>query len=1521
MKTGTTIHALPRRMRVACAAFAAACALGLAAVLAAGAQAATTIDGIPYTLNADGTASVAYVKATTSKLSGSKVIPQTVVSDDGTTYTVTGLDNKAFYGATNVTSISLPSTVTTFGTSAFSGCTQLAQVNIPDGVTAIPDSCFNNCKALKNFTIPAQVTSIGKSAFSGCAAAFTTLNIPATVASVGDSAFKGCSAISELTVSSQATTLGAHVFQNCTGLDSAKVTLPAGMTSIPDYMFSGCSKIADLSFMPSTITQIGRNAFEATGLTNVNLSDSITKIGTNLFDNCASLVSVKLPDNESVKAQYQTDTATADLGTGFSGCTKLSSVTFPDGITYLPTSCFQNCTAITSLAAMPATVTKIGAFAFSGSALTGALKLPAAVIEIGNSAFYNTVITSATVSDAVTTMGTSVFQKCAQLQSAKLPAALTDIPASTFDGCTALATLDISDQITSIGKCAFQGCAAITSFIIPETCTSLDSGCFKGIGLTEVTVPASVTNFNKTDAKNGVFQDCTSLKTATFVEGCTQIPYNMFNGCTALDTVNMPSTLKTVGSSSGSPFTGCTSLKTLDYPEGVTYLSSHAALSVESVTVPSTVESLPSRLFANCHNLTTAIIKTSAELPQQLFNGSENLSSVTLAEGPKSIPAKAFMGTTALKELIIPSTVESIDAAAFTNSGIEKYIFAGVRPATLPDEITDANSYFYVNFLNPDGTSIDAQVLSAGQTATEPAAPEYDAEGKKFVGWSIEDWKQAIFDSGYRVTALYAAIALTVNKKEGDRAVEKVAEYTIADLQKLVDPNAQAVSALYARTGGSWSVDSSQNYVTLSTLFGDADIDAYYTQDATVSYAAADGFGSEGVSYSALEKGKFYPDTTKDSTTTTTNPVDAPAALALTEASSAIADGATAAETQTANLAAAAATNAPRMIYGVSAEEYAAGNAPGKRLVSNVATITLAYPEPTIFELNVQRGSHEPTLVKAFTKSELEALATKGTPMSGMYFPNGVWNVASSDNYVTMTNLFADAGLARDWTCGAAITYGSKGDAPQQSVSYDTLYNEQNLFFPAAHGANSDAPDNAMQVEPILTLTEYSSPTVDASWDRTALEAQTYNIQMATTDTTPRILYGISKDMYANPSTAKGIRYWSTNSYITLTLPGFDEAVVGDIPAQKVGAKPEPVVKIGGKTLEKDVDYTLSWSGIDKAGTGTVTITPIGDYEGDAVKRASFTVEGSSSSDIWKRLSGGTAIGTMKAIVNEGWSSSDWAIVATTNGYYDALSASGLAGLLDCPILMTSPTSLTDATSALIKSRKVKNVIVVGGLSAVSDNVFNQIKKLGVSVERVAGGTAIGTANKIYEYGKRVNGGWGKDAIVATSSSYQDALSIAPFAYAKKAPIFLTKGKSGTLADTTAKAIKSGGFTRTIITGGEAAVAKSVESQVTKSWKRLWGNTAYGTSRKIADFCIKEGDMTAAHMGVATGKSYYDALAGAALCGKMNSVLVLADDGNNKNVDNVVKVYKNKLEKSCYIFGGTSAVSANVENKIKVASK
>ena len=366
---------------------------------------------------------------------------------------------------------------------------------------------------------------------------------------------------------------------------------------------------------------------------------------------------------------------------------------------------------------------------------------------------------------------------------------------------------------------------------------------------------------------------------------------------------------------------------------------------------------------------------------------------------------------------------------------------------------------------------------------------------------------------------------------------------------------------------------------------------------------------------------------------------------------------------------------------------------------------------------------------------------------------------------------------------------------------------------------------------------------------------------------------------------------------------------------------PEPVIVDASvnpaATLVKGTDYELTYFDNIAVGTAKIIITGKGSWAG--TKEITFNIIPS-----WTRLAGGTAIGTMRAVVNEGWESTDYAIIATNKSYQDALAAAGLAGLLNnAPVLMTAPDTLSPVTLQLLTDKKVKTAIIVGGKSAVSDAVETAIDALNIKTERIAGGTAVGTANEVYKYGKTLNGGWGKDAIVATIDSYQDALSVAPYAYAKHAPIFLTSAGKKDIADSVKKNINGGGFTRTLIVGGVAAVSETVEGKVPGA-KRLAGGTAYSTSTQVADFALGEG-MTVTNTGVACGTGYQDALAGAALCGKNNSILLLADDNNKNNpkystATKYISGKKADLGK-CYIFGGEAAVSDTVKATFEAVSK
>ena len=81
---------------------------------------------------------------------------------------VTSIDDWAFQGCTNLTSVTIPDSVTSIGGCAFLGCTGLTSIIIPDSVTSIDSCAFQGCTSLTSVTIPDSVTKIGRSAFYGC---------------------------------------------------------------------------------------------------------------------------------------------------------------------------------------------------------------------------------------------------------------------------------------------------------------------------------------------------------------------------------------------------------------------------------------------------------------------------------------------------------------------------------------------------------------------------------------------------------------------------------------------------------------------------------------------------------------------------------------------------------------------------------------------------------------------------------------------------------------------------------------------------------------------------------------------------------------------------------------------------------------------------------------------------------------------------------------------------------------------------------------------------------------------------------------------------------------------------------------------------------------------------------------------------------------------------------------------------------------------------------------------------------
>lgn len=474
---------------------------------------------------------------------------------------------------------------------------------------------------------------------------------------------------------------------------------------------------------------------------------------------------------------------------------------------------------------------------------------------------------------------------------------------------------------------------------------------------------------------------------------------------------------------------------------------------------------------------------------------------------------------------------------------------------------------------------------------------------------------------------------------------------------------------------------------------------------------------------------------------------------------------------------------------------------------------------------------------------------------------------------------------------------------------------------PAKTGYTGSWPSYSLGTQDLTVTASYTAnryAITFKNWDGTILQTGTYayrSIVKAPLASRPSsggktyTFAGWSPAFSNTCDQAKDMVYTAQYSERELARSLSDGDVYG-LPAQLAftgsALRPKPFVIVGATRLVEGIDYEVLYANNVYVGTARVIVQGKGGYK-DSVAKTFEIVRGAPSV---VRLQGPIALDTMKAITAEGFpsGSSSTVVLATTNGYWDALTACGLAGTQGAPVVLTDGLTLSPQTASEIKRLGASRVFVAGGSAAVSDKVMDQVEALpGVkSVTRFAGATATDTAIKIFKGSVE----WGDAAIVATSRSFQDALSVAPYAYAKHAPIFLSEASTGLLSDEALAAIRSGGFRRVYIVGGTSAVGAEVRNQLGSLFAgRLSGATAYETSLAIAEWCVSQG-MKANNVGIATGESYYDALSGAALCGKSNAVLALVSDSNRVTIDEFVKLHALQIA-NAYVFGGPAAISSS----------
>ena len=226
------------------------------------------VDGLCYNIITDSVSPSVYVTYNDYSILGANrhvkyygeiVIPESVIND-ATSYTVIGIENRAFSNCDSLTSVTIPNSVISIGGKAFYDCSSLTSITIPNSVTSIGNYAFSGCSGLISITIGNSVTSIGEHAFNGCSS-LTSVTIPNSVTSIGKSAFYGCSSLTSVTIPNSVTTIEKYSFYQCIRLTS--ITIPNSVTTIENFAFDYCPiiEIDCNAINPPTFTRASGEVF------------------------------------------------------------------------------------------------------------------------------------------------------------------------------------------------------------------------------------------------------------------------------------------------------------------------------------------------------------------------------------------------------------------------------------------------------------------------------------------------------------------------------------------------------------------------------------------------------------------------------------------------------------------------------------------------------------------------------------------------------------------------------------------------------------------------------------------------------------------------------------------------------------------------------------------------------------------------------------------------------------------------------------------------------------------------------------------------------------------------------------------------------------------------------------------------------------------------------------------------------------------------------------------------------------
>ena len=390
----------------------------------------------------------------------------------------------------NIAVLIIPYTVERLGYRVCSGCTALREVRLSSSLRVISDEAFDGCSSLQKVNFPSTLKEIRSDAFSGTA--LTEFTAPDSLTDIWGNAFKDCTALKSVELNN-VRNLGSGAFMNCTALES--VSLSDNMEKLNDHIFDGCASLARID-MPDKPIAVSSTVL---GGTAYYKNPSNWENGVLYADGYLIAVNAEFAalTEYAVKEGTKVIADNAFSGAGYSG--KVKKITLPDGLYRIGQGAFAKLGALTEVN-IPESVRSIGYGAFAATGYDVAANYTDGGLYVGNwlVAVENAVRTSFTVKDGTVGVAdgkdTSLFpskaQKATQLS---LPSSLKYIGTRSFARLR-ITELQLPAGLQTLGEGAFASCSWLKTVNLGD-CAELESigaQAFTNAAITEITIPAGV---------------------------------------------------------------------------------------------------------------------------------------------------------------------------------------------------------------------------------------------------------------------------------------------------------------------------------------------------------------------------------------------------------------------------------------------------------------------------------------------------------------------------------------------------------------------------------------------------------------------------------------------------------------------------------------------------------------------------------------------------------------------------------------------------------------------------------------------------------------------------------------------------------------------------------------------------------------------------------------------------------------------------------------------------------------------